>query len=303
MNTAELIEADERCHRMAYWLRDWKPRKLTHSEMLQTGIEAGLTEAERPDYGQRAGDRVYDLGSDPGLQSDSVNLYDEVVHLAALADIITCAIRKPKTPVWLRPKPIDSWKPSCYLSPDEINLRRVVLVGSWSDDRHYSVCRSWQTLGPICFYEMEMQIVVVVLGNHRDDKYHSHWTKAVRHPQNKKLRFRKKNDVGTGFKESWKPVWREEHDEITTGEWLQGMIEDDVIRDVCFSIKVPVPKKEYREQIIDLARRRMMEIETQEMLPPMQLSTCDWPVVCPLRSPCHGGSQPSGKYGFVKINP
>jgi hypothetical protein len=300
--TAEIIEAYERCPRLAFWQKDWRPRKLTHTQALQNGIEVGLTENTREDYGQCAGEHLFGLGADPGLLTDSLNQYDEIVHLSALSDIIVSALRKPKSPPWQHLNRIGAWEPTCYISPDSVHLRRVVLVSSWSDDRHYSVCRSWQTLGPVCLYEKEMQIAVVVLGNHRDDKYHSHWTKGLLHPVNRKLKFRKKNDPGIPFKGSWKPIFREENDQISTQEWLDGMLADDVLRDVCFPITVAVPKKEYRQQIIDLAHLRVEQIEKQTELPPMQLSTCSWPIRCQFFSSCHRGELPSGKYGLVKIN-
>ena len=124
----------------------------------------------------------------------------------------------------------------------------------------------------------------------------------LRHPVNKKLRFRKRNDVATGFKSSWNSVWREDYDEITTKEWLDAMYEDGVLQDVAFNVDIPVPDKEVRKKIVDLAARKLEENEDMDSLPDQCLSVCDWPKSCRFRSNCHGSAEPSWKFGFVPVD-
>jgi hypothetical protein len=188
------------------------------------------------------------------------------------------------------------------MSPDGRFLRRIVLASAWNDDRHYSEARSWYTLGEVCAYDLPMQQAVIILGQHREGKRHGYWSKGLRHPVNKKLRFRKRNDVSTGFKSSWNSVWREDYDEITTKEWLDAMYEDGVLQDVAFNVDIPVPVKEVRKKIVDLAARKLEEIEEMKEIPDMQLSTCSWPVKCQFIRPCHNFETPNGRYGFVNIN-
>jgi hypothetical protein len=115
----------------------------------------------------------------------------------------------------------------------------------------------------------------------------------LRHPANKKLRFRKKHDVATGFKSSWLQVWREDYDDISTHDWLQAMLEDGVLQDVCFNVEISVPEKTARQHIIDLAARKLEKIQDLDSLPDQNLSTCDWPVACAFRSDCHAGRGPN----------
>jgi hypothetical protein len=291
MNTAELLTALEECPRKAYWLRLWERIKLDGNEMLQRAIRAGIL-SERTDFGDAAGEECYGFGVEPGLATSSYDVHAEVCHLACLADIVTTAIRKANEPPWKIPEELPLWKPSCFLSPDGLHLRRVVLVSRWNDDRHYHECRSWQSLGAVCAYGLPMQMAVIVLGQNRNGKRHSSWTKGLRHPVNKKLRFRKKNDVSEGFKSTWLPIWREDFDDISTHDWLQTMLNDGVLNDLCFPVEIPVPEAPARQRILDLTASKLEKVQNLDSLPEPQLSTCDWPVSCVFRANCHANKEP-----------
>ncbi len=272
--------------------------------MLQAAIRAGVTEAERKDWGEVAGEELYALGSEPGLETAHYDVHSEVVHLACISDLVTTAIRKPGEAPWQTPEPMrlgdgPEWISGAYLDPQGEHLRRTVLVSNWSDDRHYSESRSWFSLGEVCIYSLPMQQVVVVLGQARGGKRHGPWAKGLRHPLNKGLRFRKKRDVASGFKSSWEEVWREDYDEISTQEWLQAMLEDGVLQDVCFNVDIPVPAAAVRERIVEMAKRKMDKLAGLTELPDPQLTGCDWPVPCVFRDPCHAGREP--REGLYRI--
>lgn len=270
--------------------------------MLDIGLRAGLTEPVGGEYGMAAGEELFSLGATRQIESKQHNLHSQVVHLASIADVVTTAIRKPTDAPWGVPEALERWKSDCFLSPDGTHLRKVVFVTSWSDDRHYSLCRSWSALGEVCAYELPLQLVVVMLGKQSDGRFHSYWSHGLRHPVNKKLRFRKRQNIASGFKDSWREVWREDFDEIPTAEWLEAMLTDDVLRDVLFKVDVEVPDKVSRRRIMDLANRKLDRIEKMKALPDQNLSTCDWPSPCAHRKHCHAGEEPSGRYGFVPID-
>lgn len=301
MDSTTQLSGFERCPRIPFWGRNWKPAKMKPVEMIEAGVHAGLAEQVRSDYGELAGETVYSFGSDPGIDSKQYDQHAEVVHLACIADAVTCAVRSPGAPPWQPAPALPNWEPSCFLSPDGRHLRRIVFTTSWSDDRHYSLCRSWESLGAICHYNLPMQMAVVNLGQHRNGKYYSYWAHGLRHPANKKLRFRKKGDVAVPFKSTWIEVWRENYDEISTRDWLQAMLDDRVLEDCCLNVEIPVPKPEQRQRIVDLARRKLEIIRNTAELPMQNLSTCDWPVPCMFRIPCHALQEPDPVYGFVRI--
>jgi len=301
LGTAELLTADENCHRAGFWTQRWERPKGTPVDFLQYGIRQGLTEAGTGDHGETSGEYLYELGASRQLDSKQMDIHAEIVHLSAISDIVTTALRKAGDAPWRVPETLPEWTPSCYLSPSGDYLRRVIFTTSWSDEKHYSFCRAWHTLGPVCHYSLPMQLAIIILGQHKNGKYHSFWTHGLRHPANKKLRFRKKNAIATPFKESWNEVWREDFDDIPTAEWLSSMHSDDVLRDLCFSLTVPVPEELARKRIVDLAARKMEAIRTTKSLPDENLSSCDWPQVCVFRNPCHKGDAPNGRFGFVPV--
>jgi hypothetical protein len=306
MNSALLLHHYEHCNRDGFWSRDWERYKIDSTEMMRRSIRAGLT-SSRPDFGECAGEEAMGLGGEPGLDSKHHNLYDQVVHLGSISDIVCHAIRKSKEPPWLIPDPValgdsSTWTSAAYLAPDGSHLRRVCLVSGWSDDRHFSEARSWFSMGEVCAYNLPMKQAVVVLGSNRDGKRHGHWSRAVLHPVNRKLRFRKRTEVSTGFKNTWVPIFREDRDEITTTTWLQSMLDDGVLQDSLFTVDIPVPSKEVRQRILDLAARKLERILKTKTIPDQQLSTCDYPVPCVFRSNCHKNEEPSGRFGFVRID-
>jgi hypothetical protein len=306
MNSPLLLHHFEHCNRDGFWSRDWEKQQPDDVEMLNRAIKSGMT-TTRQDFGQAAGEECFEMGSTCGLQTSKYSVHDQVVHLSFLSDLICTAVRKAAEPPWLLPEPVDLgkgplWHSGAFLAPSGNFLRRVALVSSWNDDRHFSECRAWSSLGEVCAYSLPMQLVVAVIGQNKGGKRHSYWTRGLRHPANKTLRFRKKNDLGTPFKSTYLETWREDHDEITTKEWLEGMLQDGVLTDVLLKVDIPVPTAEARQRIVDLATRRLEEIQNLDKLPEQQLSTCDWPKVCAHRNHCHAGEEPSGRYGFVRVD-
>ena len=69
MNSAELLTGFERCGRIPWWGKDWKPGKLKAAEFVAAGVRAGLTESVRQDYGELAGEisALAAAGIRPGL--------------------------------------------------------------------------------------------------------------------------------------------------------------------------------------------------------------------------------------------
>lgn len=309
-STAKLLTDFECCPLKGFWSRDWQRRRMSHTEFLYDAIRVGLTEVEREDFGVCAGEHVMNLAVTPGLETPSSHhIHDSICHLAALADTLTCAIRRPEAPAWQIPSPATLgehlWHPSAYLDPSGSKLRRVVLVTSWSDDRHFSECRSWYGLGEVCAYRLPMTMAVCVLGAHRDGKRHGPFSRGFQHPVNHQLRFRKKSRSSSEiFSDRWGAIWREDHNEISNHQWLQSMISDDILRDVCFTVEIPVPEVAVVKRIREMAGRKMAAVHSIPEQPPPSLSVCDRPP-CQFK-PCCWSSQsysPDEDGAFVSIHP
>ena len=299
--TFELLEHYESCHREGIYARDWQKAKLFPSQMLAAGIHEGLT-TDAKDWGQAAGERCFELAVQPGLDSKQFDLHSETVHICALADIISSAIRKKEQWKPLRAVEVGQgqrWENDAYLD-DTGCLRRVLCVSGWSDERHYAACRSWGSLGTMCLAGRPMKIAVAVLGQHRDGRYHGPWSKGLLHPANKKIRFRKKTEGK--FKDTWIPMWREDRAEISTTEWLEAMLTDGVLQDSLILIDIPLPEHKVQKEIQELAAKKLKIIQETTTLPDKQLSTCFFPIPCQFKGPCHSDQPVSGRFGFVRID-
>jgi hypothetical protein len=307
MNSAELLSAYEVCPRKAYLASRWQRNKLSTVQTLRESLYRVLAAPEAPaeaSWGQMAGETVLDLAASPGIDISGENVYACAMNLANLADIILTAIRKPDEKPW-HEESIQNW--TSYLSPEGDKLRRLVIVSHWSQDRHYSECRNWFTFGPMAAFRLPMDLVVLIIGNERNGRRHSHWCKALLHPANKKqLRFRRRvGNTSGGFKESWVEIWREDHEEISRETWLNCMLADDVLRDCCFTIHMPQMPPEQCQYYMELAARKMEMVQAMREKPPLQLTGCDFPVKCQFLKPCHDipEKDPSEKLGFVRIKP
>lgn len=365
--------------------------------MVRLGVLAGLTVTDRDDYGEYAGEEVVTLAAERGLDMEHVNKYRAVMNHAAIADIITAAIRKPNEDPWqtknnaknqlcalhgtasarsevllqtllgndekiqegpsadgrsqkenerqivsqglretredqktavpelrsgqerscispglqqtitgdlaLREVPsgttgqnctchsVDSsWSSSAFVDPTGRFLRRFIPVGNWTPERAQHEMRSWYGLGEVCMAKMPMQMVVAQLGPMNGGRRHNPWAKALLHPQHSSLRFRLRSRARVdGFKETWVPVYREEHDEIERERWLQAMIDDGVLQDLLFVVAIPLPGELEAERIRDMAKRKLDAALAVTKLPEKQLSTCDGPLApCPFRDCCWG---------------
>lgn len=252
------------------------------------GVTAGLTIDEHDNYGEYAGEEVVTLAAERGLDMDHVNRYRSVMNHAAIADIVTAAIRKPGSPALQVHTKGSAWNFSSLIDPSGNYLRRFLPVGTWNQERQEHEVRSWYGLGEVCMAEMPMQMVVAQLGTMNGGRRHGHWSKALLHPQHSSLRFRKRSRATIdGFKETWIPVWREDHDEIERHRWLQAMHEDEVLQEVLFVVEIGLPGELEAGRIRDMANRKLDAAAAVTKLPDKQLSTCDGPLApCPFRGCC-----------------
>lgn len=305
-SSAHLLSNYEGCPRSGYYSRQWESHKLLSTAMLYASVRAGLL-SEREDFGVCAGEETMLLAADRGLLSDSHDIYDVVVSLAAVADLVTCAIRKPGEAPWSIPEKTKlgpfPWEPSCFQVDD--HLRRIALVSHWSDDRHDAELRSWYSVGETAVYGLPMQMVVIIVGQNRNGRRQGPWTKAMRHPNHQKeIRFRKRSghQMRTAtFKDTWKEIMRVDHAEISTHDWLEAMYRDDVLQEVCFNVDIPVP--EDAERIKGMALAKLERLYALKTVPEGNLSSCDFPTQCVFKRCCWGREerQPSERLGYDAV--
>jgi len=304
METSALLTSLETCPRKGYYSRSWEKVRLSHTQMLTRALRSSL-QAPEGIWGEIAGSEVLQLAEDRGLEtSNSGNIYSQVIHIAALADILVSAIRKPHDPPWIPAKPMGNWMPGCWIDQAGANLHRLVLVSNWTEERHYAECHAWGTLGEMAHYNLPMKLVIAIIGQQRLGKRTGPWVSGFIHPRTKQLRFRKKSrSTSETFTESWEKIYREDHDEISRETWLNSMLKDDVLPEVLFRVDMPTLPEVHRQRILDMAHRKMDHLASLQSTPEANISTCDWPVPCQFRPLCHSlpEREPSEKNGFVRI--
>ena len=288
MISADLIADLESCQRRGYYSRDYFPRRLHPTELTRQAIYSALT-SEREDVGEFAGEEVIRLCGDVGLDvKDSDYVYDIGAHHACIADIVATWARYElgANLERLEPQTIGnlSWTPNCLRNGSR--LLRLGLVDHFADERSLSESRSWFSVGEVAVFDLPMDIYLVSLGASRGGKRHSAWTKGLLHPRNRKLRFKKQIQKIQGFKESWLPIWREDHAEISRETWLNTMQEDGALQDLVMTVKVEPFAKEKREEILGYIQRKAETLAGLRHLPDPNYSACDWPRPCFFRTVC-----------------
>jgi hypothetical protein len=297
--SADSLQSHDRCPRKAFYEKTWVRQTVSPLHALYAAVEHGLT-CEEKDPGIAAGDRIMTLAAERGLAVPANDQYTVAEHYAALADLITFTIRTGAP--WRRPEPVRVgkavWEPSCFLAASGARLKRIVLVDRWSDERTLSESHSWKSVGEAEAYCLPMTQTVVVIGQHREGRRHSPWSKAWIHPVvTSQIRMRKRS--GEPFSGKWRQIWREDED-YNRETWLEAMTSDGILGDVLFETEVPVPEGAGAGKIRRLMERKLMDVEITKVLPDPRPSVCDWPVPCPFN--CWSFEQPSERNGFVRLS-
>jgi hypothetical protein len=288
ISSAELLSNFEHCERWGYWSLSWQRHRMTPMQMFHEAVRLALVE-DVPDPGEAAGEHFMTLARDRGLDiTDSINTYRCAINHAAAADLVVTALRKNNRP-WLElPNRVNGWKASSMMDADGALLRRFLAVSSWNEDREFFEKHSWYVLGDIAHYMMPMQLVVCVLGPMSGGRRRGPWSKAQLHPHHSELRFRvRRRRSLENFKETWLPIYREEHDEIDREKWLACMAQDEVLQESLFVMHIPVPETSRLDAIRELAERQLARAMLTGHIPDKQLSTCHNPIApCPFRACC-----------------
>ena len=287
---ASTVESFERSRRRWAYEREWELNRLSPLAMLHSALDLAVTaHTFEP---SEANAHVMRLAGERGVWSLVKNPYEMVRQYAHLAEVLARVLRQPTaTPLQVHPAVTvgaHQWQPKSYLADGGLRLMRVVVADRWDDDRQLAELHSWRTVGDVSSTGLPMTLRVLVIGQSRDGKRHSHWTKAQRHPVNKQLRFARKHGKADGFAASWDTIWREQAG-ISAQVWLEQMARDGVLRELAFDRKVAPADKLQRERVLDDIKRISDELRAQpNHTYPMTRSACDDPIrgACPFQSCC-----------------
>jgi hypothetical protein len=296
VKSPELLNSDDQCRRRAFYEQRWQPPQIHPTEALYQSIEFGL-QSSASDPGDAASDRLMELATSRGLDSNQTDLLGEAEHLAGIASFVTWLLRT--GPPWKRPEPLELpngtiWTPGAFLDTAESHLRRVVLCSRWDAYRQVEAEHDWRTL-EAAIYGVPMDLVVIVLGQQRDGRRHGPLTKGWTHPVSKGLRFRKRD--GSGFDANWTPVFREQSN-FTRDQWLDAIVEDGLLAELVLIHRVEPESG----AISHLAQAKLALISATQDAPDPQLSRCFSRFEpCPFRAACPRGEEPSESLGFLPV--
>lgn len=312
MITADTLIDIETCDRRAVWGMEWEPQNLHPTTMLYRAIEQAITDTEREDVGQLAGEIIMEFAAERGLDvGENINRYDCALHHAALADILVTYLRNRYK------KPLERTEPSTIgnlsVSPKALRngretLVRPIMVDHLSDERQAAEAHSWHTLLPVALYGLPMSLEFIVLGQSRSGRRHSAWSTGFCHPRNHALRFQKQTDkrnLGAGFAGSWRKVWREEVAQISRDEWIQAMANDGMFEQLTKRVTVnPLPQKR-AAAVLELVSRKWLDrrLPLTGDLPDPSYSACDFPRPCAFHRCCYSEPErtPEEAGGFFPV--
>jgi hypothetical protein len=290
--TSDKLVTWDLCERRFLWTGRYRTR-VPLTRALYVALDAGLRTEKSPEAA--AENAFLEIASSPGLDIVGHDVYAVAFHHAKLAGIVGAALRSAWTAPWKLTEVAGGdtveWQSACYETADKVT-RRIALVDSWSDSRRQQEIHGWRTLGEVCALNRTILVTAVTIGQSRDKRRHSAWTRCYRHPRNKTFRFQRKTSE-EDFSKTWSPVWREDSG-ITTEAWLKQMRNDGAITDLVHTVEVPVPRG--REIYMGEMKRIAGEMERLPEVPPMRLSGCHGFSPCPFLGVCPAGDP--GKFGF-----
>lgn len=276
--SSEKLVTYETCPRRFLWTGRYRTR-VTLSRALYLALDAGLRTEKDPE--RTAENELLAIAASPGLDIVGGDVYAVAMHHAKLASVIAVALRSAWNNPWRPVSHEEHWASACYETASG-DIRRIALVDNWSDSRRQGEIHGWRTLGEVCALNRPILVTAVTIGNSRDKRRHSAWTRCYRHPRNKTFRFQRKTSE-EDFSKTWAPVWREDSG-IKTDEWLTQMRADGAIADLVHTVEVPVPKG--REAYLGEMKRLAGEMEGLPEVPPMRLSGCYGFSPCPFLGVC-----------------
>jgi hypothetical protein len=296
----ELVESFERCRRQWAFQNEFELIRTTPMGALYHALDYALTMQSGPespsDYAKL---KVMNEAGERGVWTQAANPYQQIKNYAAMAELLARVLRQPSAEP-LKRHPIvnvgdHKWQPQSYLTDNGLRIMRIVLCDHWDDDRQLAELHSWRTVGDVSTTGLPMTLRVLVIGQSREGRRHSFWTKGQRHPVNKQLRFARKHGKADGLSASWETVWREEAG-ISAQAWLEQMARDGVLKELAFDRQVKVPSKDQRDRVLgDICRiaDEMITARSNQITLPMTRSACDDPIrgSCAFSCVCYSGTE------------
>jgi hypothetical protein len=304
---ASSIGSWQSCHRRGILERDWRPHKWRGKALADAILRQGiLAISQGMDAAAAAAEgraRFLQVASNPGLDSLG-DTYQLAKEWCALIDTVLRGVVLQGLPKGLNEHPavglnsIVQWLPLSHLS--EGMLHRWVTIDHWFDQDLSRELHSWRTLGDVATTRLPMTIHVIEIGQARNGRRHSSWTRGWHHPGLASLPLRFKRKDGKSF-QGWKPVYLSES-RIDPSAWVEQAWKEGALGEVMHNIVVNVPSegqcaKVLSDILVESLAMRETEGDSWQMQP-MSRNACDDWVPCPFQTVCYGDAVDVASLGF-----
>jgi len=286
--TTESFVQHDQCARLRTYSDRYESLRVSLNYAMNESLYAAFA-GNNPAF---AAQKIMSLAANPGIDIDSKNLYESVIHHSRLVELIaTYALSVGNASI---PNHISmNWgefQPKSFLMTSG-NLRRLVLVDRWSKDRENLERFSWRTAADTAITNRPMVITAIVIGGVRAGLRPSVWTQGYEHPANKGIRIQRREGE---FNDNWRMVYREQTS-LKPVEWLREMQSDGAFDGRVFSFTEDVPRN--RQEVLDHLDVMAGEIKSGSLR--QTRSSCFKFKPCPFLPACIT-TQPPAQMGWVE---
>lgn len=268
----------------------WHPKSLFDSVMRKAvfAISSGVS---FEDVSCSARTQFLDAARSPGLSVENCDVYTLSMDYCSIITNAIYALQRIAMPVLAAAAPVDiaegvQWK---FLSPvdDSDTFHRWIFVDSWDDERFTSELHSWYTFGDIAAAQSPMQLHVIEIGQRRNGRMVSPWSRAHIHPIIAG-RFRFTDVKG----KEWKPMFFADN-RISSEEWVGQMEREGITESLIHHVSIAQPKQKHVEDFKRQVLRELSEMQivnetvSDDMELPMSRGSCDFPRPCPFLEVCY----------------
>lgn len=295
-----MINEFQSCRRKYLLSRKWRPLRWKAKILMDACLRQGILDLgngkQLKDVITDATTRFMNTGASPGLDVAGRDPYKIALDACALLEtVLTVLSRKPL--LTLKPIPsktiTDGLEWAFLAHADERgHLHRVITVDRFDDDRLSQELHSWYVFGEVCMARKPMHLHFIEIGQLRDGRRHSPWTRAWQHEHfSNRIKFQRK-----GNKElqgaAWKPIFLADSNNHNAETWVDAMAVDDVPNSLIHDVEVTVPVNEHIKAFLRDIKTEATQMQQWEasinnpMFVPMSRGACDVPFACQFQACC-----------------
>jgi hypothetical protein len=278
-------------------LARWRP-KLLFDVLLRRGILQLTQQSEVEKVAAEAKAVFLERAADPGLDIIGRDPYQASKGWTSLLESVLHGLSRTVLPVLHDPEPVRltsdiDWR---FLSwaDDAGTLHRWVTVESWDDDTVSRELHSWRTFGDLVMSGCPMVLHAIVLGQNRNGRFLSPWTRTYVHPAIPAFKWRWIKPEDT----AWKPLQLLDQHRLDVSEWIDAAWSQGAIQPLLQDQQVELPSdsvcRDTRYQIIREASDmfRLIKEDRPYLTEPMSRGSCDTYSPCHYQPVCHTAEPP-----------